>query len=113
MTHWLLWLATLIAMQAGSVSAARASCGNYLVHELPDPMPLPVPQTPCRGCQKAPANPGAPAPVQLAPECERLGCLTDALPVVASERSEFDTDQSDRPVRGELPSIEHPPRGSR
>lgn len=124
---WLLF-AMMVAFQAVIVSTAEASCGDYLVghrhrlaesprdggllsHTLPDDPPLP--EVPCNGpgCQKAPAEPLAPAPFQVSQyETQQLGCLVASQTLTPTRPTLPEADHDGRPHAGEPNPIEHPPR---
>ena len=130
----LLMLATEIACQAGNVSFAQASCGDYLIRHhrgqarsmhvsetsfaseqgvLPTSTPLPLRQTPCNGldCQKAPAEPLSPTPTRITlTDHERLGCLTAELPLATERESCCGIAQAETLPFGHPLLIEHPPR---
>ena len=125
---WLLMLATAIMLFAGSASSAQASCGDYLLgHDSARSMPAashaeadqtgpssrPNHQVPCHGpgCQKAPTEPLSPVPARITvPDHDRLGCLTDKLPLPTSDRPLFEGDRPATRALGHPMCIEHPPR---
>jgi hypothetical protein len=126
--HWLLMLAIAVAAQTASGSTAQASCGDYLIghgprdlmpaHEVASGLPSQLPSVPLRklpchgpGCQKAPAQPMAPAPVQLPQsETQQLGCLVAKLTLTTAKPTLSHADHLEHPRAGEPTSIEHPPR---